>query len=1004
MNQSNTMKNRSKIFLLAALLIFSTVKLFATDRDSLLNHIGQTITRKITERRKENEERIRLGLKPDYVVYVGQKDLEDKSAPDSVAARKDFPPGVISLTQKNTLQSDAEKIWDFNGNPTLQSVSQQLQTWSANNKFDYYIVVCAIYNYFQLNEETKFNNITWDNVGTLVSKSGSATTTPPANATNTTTAKETAARGNYHLLFNYLINKFKSSTDLSQATRPFLYHFVITTFVPSENSTDNHLVGRLHHFQGVYWHSPNGDTLYDNVLTKYIATKQSELAGRSSSTGAPASKEDWLSTFTGNNQTMIAGILSINEADLMAITDASIMASKLENVPVQVLGGFSQELRIHVLRVLSGVLIPGDAQSLVVNLISQAPASQADGVIKALRDANPYIPATLTYYTRASISTTQPNPKSGFCLLQCLTEQENDKFLGIWGDNNYHDLVVALTKLAYQSTDFHTAAQQLNDSYNNADADNIPDRYILYTYNSMWSKVANTFLAAANANTPVIDWNTSYLAGCQLSIQHEVFFCYLYPKEPQGNMTLDPFAPIIFENNSDLGLLSDISGTSATDRIVPALVMKYADAKGTSQTVSDVTMAAIDVASLATGLGELNAGITGIRKAWVLFDMFNSGINLSLNVIGYKSQKVQDALAIYNLITGAISAPRTVGDIYKGIKSVSGVLKADNIKNLLKSIKNAGSDMSTLTAEDEAAVEMLLTRIKAESDARIAAGAASQDLNDISQSAAEDLALVRGVEFQWVDNLKGWDDAAKAAIKEEMNANAPLKNLFENAADDATRTKFASTWKNFYGTPLSVNPDYVEYFSSVPAAWTFTKVDQTIEVANSNGKIAVLSADGITASGRTASGETGNLLLNRAPAVKNTTYNVDGYVFHTDGLGRVSSAEGDLLDIVRVRLKSQQIRAVDVKDGIQGTDQGGHIFAARFFGPGEQINYFPMAASLNLSEWKAMENEWAESLVNGFPVEVKVKAIYGGSTARPDEFEVTYTINGESKVLNFDNE
>jgi hypothetical protein len=46
--------------------------------------------------------------------------------------------------------------------------------------------------------------------------------------------------------------------------------------------------------------------------------------------------------------------------------------------------------------------------------------------------------------------------------------------------------------------------------------------------------------------------------------------------------------------------------------------------------------------------------------------------------------------------------------------------------------------------------------------------------------------------------------------------------------------------------------------------------------------------------------------------------------------GRVFKTNADLDDVVRVRLGNQQIRAIDVKDGIRGVDQGGHIVASRF--------------------------------------------------------------------------
>lgn len=53
----------------------------------------------------------------------------------------------------------------------------------------------------------------------------------------------------------------------------------------------------------------------------------------------------------------------------------------------------------------------------------------------------------------------------------------------------------------------------------------------------------------------------------------------------------------------------------------------------------------------------------------------------------------------------------------------------------------------------------------------------------------------------------------------------------------------------------------------------------------------------------------------------------------------------------------QQRKAVEIKDGVKGEDQGGHLIVRIFNGPGERINYIPQNAKLNNGEWRAMENE-----------------------------------------------
>ena len=135
-------------------------------------------------------------------------------------------------------------------------------------------------------------------------------------------------------------------------------------------------------------------------------------------------------------------------------------------------------------------------------------------------------------------------------------------------------------------------------------------------------------------------------------------------------------------------------------------------------------------------------------------------------------------------------------------------------------------------------------------------------------------------------------------------------------------------------------------------------------------------------------------LLNRVPLMKNMKYEVDGIEYVTDNMGRVESVTADLDDFVRVRLGNQQIRAVDIKDGIGG-DQGGHLIASRFYGPGEQINLFPQSSTLNQGKWKSMENLWANAMSEGMDVKVKIKVKFDGDSKRPSGYKVEYSIDGE---------
>jgi DNA/RNA non-specific endonuclease len=194
--------------------------------------------------------------------------------------------------------------------------------------------------------------------------------------------------------------------------------------------------------------------------------------------------------------------------------------------------------------------------------------------------------------------------------------------------------------------------------------------------------------------------------------------------------------------------------------------------------------------------------------------------------------------------------------------------------------------------------------------------------------------------------------------------------------------------------------------SDFPAGWKYRKIDYDVyEVLDgSNRKLAAVYKEKVIAPGRTLAGTPGNKILNKEPLLKNITYEVDGFNYKTDDLGRVFYTDADLDNAVRVRLGNQQIRAVDVKEGVRGADQGGHIIASRFFGPGEQINLYPMSANLNLGAWKQMENLWADALVAGSDVKINIKSVFSGTIKRPDAFEVEYLIDGTKTKRTFINQ
>ena len=139
----------------------------------------------------------------------------------------------------------------------------------------------------------------------------------------------------------------------------------------------------------------------------------------------------------------------------------------------------------------------------------------------------------------------------------------------------------------------------------------------------------------------------------------------------------------------------------------------------------------------------------------------------------------------------------------------------------------------------------------------------------------------------------------------------------------------------------------------------------------------------------------------------NSKYKVGNYLYETDAQGRVSKVSGKLDLSNRDRNGYQQGKAGKtngIKDGLD-QDEGGHLIASIFDGPGEQINYAAMDGNLNKGAWKRMENKWASALKSTPPknVEVNINAVYKEASKRPDKFVVEYIIDGEPKVVVFKN-
>ncbi|MCI4592634.1 DNA/RNA non-specific endonuclease [Sphingobium sp. BYY-5] len=141
--------------------------------------------------------------------------------------------------------------------------------------------------------------------------------------------------------------------------------------------------------------------------------------------------------------------------------------------------------------------------------------------------------------------------------------------------------------------------------------------------------------------------------------------------------------------------------------------------------------------------------------------------------------------------------------------------------------------------------------------------------------------------------------------------------------------------------------------------------------------------------------------LNARTLKPDADYLVNGYTYRTDAQGRVSDVEGQL-DLQTADRNSYQ-QGVSGREDRLADDQGGHLIASIFNGPGDRVNLVPMNGNFNMGAWRDLERSFQEALQDGKTVDVKIEVKYGTDSQRPDNFRVTYAIDGVPRTRMFDN-
>lgn len=107
----------------------------------------------------------------------------------------------------------------------------------------------------------------------------------------------------------------------------------------------------------------------------------------------------------------------------------------------------------------------------------------------------------------------------------------------------------------------------------------------------------------------------------------------------------------------------------------------------------------------------------------------------------------------------------------------------------------------------------------------------------------------------------------------------------------------------------------------------------------------------------------------------NVTYRAGehGYIYKTNEFGLITYA---LADELKAKTHDGRLGHNSKTYGKLEGDHAGHLFGDRFGGSPELDNLVSQAKSVNMSEYRRMENQWATALKKGEKVKVKIKLDY----------------------------
>ena len=142
--------------------------------------------------------------------------------------------------------------------------------------------------------------------------------------------------------------------------------------------------------------------------------------------------------------------------------------------------------------------------------------------------------------------------------------------------------------------------------------------------------------------------------------------------------------------------------------------------------------------------------------------------------------------------------------------------------------------------------------------------------------------------------------------------------------------------------------------------------------------------------------DSGKIYRKEGNLLAKNKYEINGYAYQTDSRGRIASVSGQLhLNTGEERLPIRGSLHTIGRGYELKTDERGHLIGAVFGGGNDMGNIVAMDGNVNRSAYKKLENRWRKELESGSSVEVEIKPIYEGDSARPSQFAIVDVIDGK---------